>query len=213
MSISGKVFAITGGASGIGLATAKLIAERGGTACIADVDPAAIQTTEEHFSKAGKPYSITKVDVSKKDQVEGWISGIVKQFGHLDGAANIAGVIGTQHATGAITDLEDEEWERIIGVNLTGCMYCLRAELRQITDKGSIVNMASIHGTNGKRLSHINHVMGPTTDSRQNQLWHTTQRMEQASTASLASPRLLPKRTGNERSASMPLPRGLFIRQ
>lgn len=143
MSLSGKIIAITGGASGIGLATAHLVASRGGTPCIADISDAALASASATFS------SVTKVDVSKRDQVEAWIAGIVSQFGRLDCAANVAGIIGPNHSVGSIADLEDDEWERILSVNLTGCMYSLRAELKVIADKGSIVNVASIHGTNG----------------------------------------------------------------
>lgn len=150
MSFTGKVIAITGGASGIGLATAKIVSERGGTVCIADRDPEALKRTEDFFASKGVSFSITTVDVSHKDQVETWISGIVTQYGRLDGAANIAGVIGENHSRGAIADLEDDEWNRIIATNLTGCMYCLRAELKHIVDGGSIVNMASIHSLRGE---------------------------------------------------------------
>ena len=151
MSLSGKVIAITGGASGIGLATAKLVADRGAIVCIADRDPEALKQTEASFAARGKqPFSVTNVDVSIKEQVESWIKGIVQQFGRLDGAANIAGVVGENHAKGSVADLEDDEWHRIMSVNLTGCMYCLRAELNHIVDGGSIVNMASIHSLKGK---------------------------------------------------------------
>lgn len=156
MSFDGKVIAITGGASGIGLATAKVVSERGGIVCIADRDPEALKLAEEHFSAHAKDkaYQVTNVDVSSKESVEGWISGIVKQFGRLDGAANIAGVIGRNHSKGSIADLEDDEWERIISTNLTGSMYCMRAELNNIVDGGSIVNMASIHSLKGGHLQH-----------------------------------------------------------
>ncbi|KAK2024673.1 short chain dehydrogenase [Colletotrichum zoysiae] len=149
-SLEGKVYAFTGGASGIGLATAKIIAKRGATVCLADIDPDALRDAEAYFGEQKRPFSVSKVDVSNKDEVEGWIAGIINQFGRLDGAANVAGVIGEHHGIRAIADLEDEEWHKIIAVNLTGCMYCLRAELRNIADGGSIVNVASIHGIRGK---------------------------------------------------------------
>ncbi|KAH7155973.1 short chain dehydrogenase/ reductase [Dactylonectria macrodidyma] len=151
MPLSGKVFAVTGGASGIGLATARLISDRGGIVCIADVDATALIEVESHFgSKTPKvQFTATQVDVSNKNQVETWIAGIKAQYGRLDGAANIAGIVGKGHGVKPISELEDDEWFKIIGVNLTGMMYCLRAELNHVGDGASIVNMASIHAING----------------------------------------------------------------
>lgn len=150
MAFAGKVYAITGGGSGIGLATVKLLAEQGATVCFSDVNATALAAVETYLKEKGAKFSATKVDVSKRAEVDGWIEGIVKTFGQLDGAANIAGIIGKHHSIHSIEQLEDDEWDKIIGVNLTGCMYCLRAELRNIKDGGSIVNMASIHGITGK---------------------------------------------------------------
>lgn len=151
MSLRGKVYAVTGGASGIGLATAKIISERGGTVCIADVNQDALSAAESYFGSKtpSVPYMATQVDVSNKQQVIDWIDGIKNTFHRLDGAANIAGVIGKDHGMKAVAELDDDEWDTIIGVNLTGMMYCLRAELKNIADGGSIVNMASIHATTG----------------------------------------------------------------
>ncbi|KAL4918443.1 hypothetical protein BDW62DRAFT_200823 [Aspergillus aurantiobrunneus] len=89
---------------------------------------------------------------SRRQQVEDWIAQIKAKYDRLDGAANIAGVIGKDHGAKAVADLDDNEWDRIIGVNFTGLMYCLRAELNHIVDGGSIVNMASIHATTGLAL-------------------------------------------------------------
>lgn len=150
MSLEGKVYAITGGARGIGFSTAKMLAERGATVCVADVNPDALKEASAYLSSVNAKHSVTKVDVSKRAEVDSWIEGVVKEFGRLDGAANIAGVIGKHHAIHAVSELEDEDWDKIIGVNLTGCMYSLRAEIRHIQDGGSIVNMASINGTTGK---------------------------------------------------------------
>ncbi|KAB8242129.1 hypothetical protein BDV35DRAFT_384314 [Aspergillus flavus] len=151
MSLQGKVYAVTGGASGIGFATAKLISERGGTVCIADVNADCLGNVESYFSAKSPSveFMITQVDVSNKQQVENWIADIKTKYHRLDGAANIAGVIGKDHGIKTVAELEDDEWNKIISVNLTGTMYCLRAELNHIVDGGSIVNMASIHATTG----------------------------------------------------------------
>ena len=150
MSLDAKVFAITGGASGIGLATAKILSNRGATVCICDIDSAAIKDAESYFADQGAVFMASRVDVSNRAEVEAWIGSIVVRHGHLDGAANVAGTIGKHHGVCPVADLDDDEWDKIVAVNLTGCMYCLRAELRNCRDGGSIVNVASIHGVTGK---------------------------------------------------------------
>lgn len=130
MALAGLVFAVTGGASGIGFATAQILSKRGAIVCIADVDPDAMERAESYFQPLNVPFSITKVDISKRDEVESWINGIVEQFGKLDGAANVAGIIGKHHGLREIKDLDDDEWNRIIAVNLTGTMLVKLSFLR-----------------------------------------------------------------------------------
>lgn len=150
-TLEGKIYAITGGASGIGFATAQILSKRGATVCIADIDPGALSRAEEHFTSSNLPFTVTKLDISKREDVDSWIDGIVQKYGRLDGAANVAGIIGKHHGLREVAELDDEEWHRIIAVNLTGTMYCLRAELRKIVDGGSIVNVSSVHGLQGSR--------------------------------------------------------------
>jgi NAD(P)-dependent dehydrogenase (short-subunit alcohol dehydrogenase family) len=150
--MQGKVIALTGGASGIGLSTSKILSSRGATVCIADVDPAALSTTGSYFSslRPPVPHLVSKVDISDRSEVDSWIKSIVDRYGRLDGAANCAGIIGKHHGIRSIAETEDEEWDKIMAVNLTGCFYCLRAELRAVVNGGSIVNVASIQGIMGK---------------------------------------------------------------
>lgn len=165
LPLEGRVFAITGGASGIGLATAKGLAQKGAIVCIADVDQAALNSAGSFFTSQKRSFKTSVLDVSKRSVVESWIGSIVSEFGRLDGAANVAGIIGKGHGRDAVTDLDDGEWERIIAVNLTGMMYCLRAELNRVVDGGSIVNVASIHGTKGMPLQIPNlHISIPPKD-------------------------------------------------
>ena len=150
-SMTGKVIAITGGASGIGLATAHLLASRGATLSLADVSESGLETASTAI-KATHDVEILifSLDVRNADQVDTWIKKTIVQFGKLDGAANIAGVIPKSIGVGGVAEMEAEEWEFIIGVNLTGVMHCMRTQMRTISDGGSIVNASSIAGLTGR---------------------------------------------------------------
>lgn len=147
--MQGKVFAITGGASGIGLGAAQILYGRGASIGIGDIDQAALDSAAKLFPGGEDRVLFTQLDVSKRSSVDGWIDSIMTKFGKLDGAANSAGVIGKHHGTRGVEALEDDQWDLIIGVNLTGMMYCMRAELAAMKGPGSVVCVSSVQGTMG----------------------------------------------------------------
>jgi NAD(P)-dependent dehydrogenase (short-subunit alcohol dehydrogenase family) len=150
-SFAGKVVTITGAAQGIGLATAHLLAARGASLCLADIQEEALgKLSAEMKATYNVDVIPCAVDVRKREQVDSWIKKIIDHFGRLDGAANLAGVIGKNLGKTGIVDQDEDEWDFLIAVNLTGVMHCLRAQMRVIEKGGSIVNAASISGLIGR---------------------------------------------------------------
>lgn len=121
-SMEGKVVAITGGASGIALATAKVLAARGAKISIADVAEDNLEKAKAAIKEAA-PNSgevlTCKCDVRNISEVQDWIKQTVDKFGQLDGAANLAGTIGKNYSGFTIEDEDEDNWDFIIGVNLT----------------------------------------------------------------------------------------------
>ena len=152
-NVEGKVFAITGGASGMGLATARELVLRGARAvCIGDFNEANLASVKKELSalNSATAVDVAKLDVSDSVSVGSWISGIVQKFGALDGALNAAGL--PQGPAGGDTPsiiTEDEAtWNRIIAVNLTGiylsCREQVKAMVKLPPGPRSIVNVSSM---------------------------------------------------------------------
>jgi NAD(P)-dependent dehydrogenase (short-subunit alcohol dehydrogenase family) len=152
-TFDGRVALVTGGGSGIGRATARLLAARGARVVAADIDHAnAVATVEGLGDDGGRAAA---VDVTDADGVDALVADVVGAFGGLDVAVNAAGISG---AYGNIVDQSVDEWRRVIDVNLTSVFLTLRAELRQmLADResgersfsGSIVNVSSAAGQMG----------------------------------------------------------------
>ena len=151
--VSGKTILVTGGASGIGIATAILLAEEGANVVIADLQDEAGASAVKQITNAGGKAEYHHVDVTQYDQVNTLVEGIANRHGSLDGAFNNAGIEGP----GAqIAKMSLEDWDRVVDVDLTSVFICLKVEVAQMLKQqagGSIVNTASIAGLIGMRGS------------------------------------------------------------
>ncbi|KLU82133.1 3-oxoacyl-[acyl-carrier-protein] reductase [Magnaporthiopsis poae ATCC 64411] len=147
----GKVIAVTGASRGTGLALTRYLIERGGTVSMCSATAKNLLAAKEEilrdFPEAKDRVMTTVVDIGKLDMVEAWIKATVERFGPLDGAANVAGV--EQSRISPITMLEPECFSEILHANVTGTFYCLREEMKNMRDGGSIVNVGSVSSTYG----------------------------------------------------------------
>lgn len=143
----GQVALVTGGASGIGRATADLFASRGAAVMVADRDQDAMAATVESLVRHDVPVESFLVDVSDPAQAPAMVAATVERLGRLDAAVNNAGTSGTYKP---FMEQELVDWERTLAVNLTGTFACLQAEIPALLDGGgAVVNVASAAGLMG----------------------------------------------------------------
>ena len=147
---TGRVALVTGGASGIGRATAIAFAAEGARVVVADRDDVGGGETVRLASEAGGEAVFAPVDVTSADSVSRLVDLVLERFGALHCAVNSAGVLGRQ---GRVANYDDAEFHRVIEVNLTGTWYSMKHELRAMlgaeSKGGSIVNVASAAGLGG----------------------------------------------------------------
>ncbi|MFZ0657092.1 MAG: glucose 1-dehydrogenase [Candidatus Binataceae bacterium] len=145
-SLAGKSTIITGGGSGIGRATALIVAREGARVIIGDVSERDGAETVRMVREQGGESEFVRCDVARAADADALVAAAVKKFGRLDCAFNNAGIAGAQRKT---ADYGEEEWDRIMAVNLKGVWLCMRAEIRQFLAQkspGAIVNTASAAG-------------------------------------------------------------------
>jgi NAD(P)-dependent dehydrogenase (short-subunit alcohol dehydrogenase family) len=147
--LNSKVILVTGGSTGIGRATAKVLGAEGATVIIADVQDQEGSNTVRMVCDAGGQAEYHHVDVGDYEQVRALVTQVAETHGSLDGAFNNAGIEGP---TAKILDVPMEDWDRVIRVNLTGVFICMKCEIEQMIKQdggGSIVSTSSAAGLIG----------------------------------------------------------------
>jgi short-subunit dehydrogenase len=143
-SVKGKVAAITGAGSGIGRATAVLLARNGCDVALSDVNEQGLAETERVCRELGVQVRATKVDVARREQVHAWADSVAKELGAVHVVVNNAGV-----ALGAtIEDTSYEDFEWLMNINFWGVVHGTKAFLPHLraAGEGHIINISSVFG-------------------------------------------------------------------
>jgi NAD(P)-dependent dehydrogenase (short-subunit alcohol dehydrogenase family) len=147
--LKGKVAIVTGGTSGIGRDTGVLFAKAGAKVVVAGRREAEGKETVELIGAAGGEGMFVKGDISKAADVQALLQKTVGKFGRVDVAFNNAGIEGNWMP---IAEQSEEDWDRVIDINLKGTWLCLKYEIQQMLKQGgggAIVNMSSVAGLMG----------------------------------------------------------------
>ena len=149
MRLSNKVCIVTGGASGIGLATCEVFVREGAKVVIADRDLAAADKAVAALTQKGGQAMAVQCDVSNADSVAGMVQATVAAHGRLDVIVNNAGY----GIAGSLSETSDEDWEALMGVNVRGVFLCCKHAIKQMQKNGggTIVNVASVVAAVGIR--------------------------------------------------------------
>lgn len=141
-----KVAVVTGAGSGIGRAIAKAYAAEGAKVVVSDINEEHGNEAVSEIAAAGGEAFFIKADTSSAEDNKNLVAKTVEKFGRLDIACNNAGIGGPAQPTG---EYDVNGWDKVISVNLSGVFYGCRYQLEQMEKNGggSIVNIASIHGT------------------------------------------------------------------
>jgi NAD(P)-dependent dehydrogenase (short-subunit alcohol dehydrogenase family) len=139
------VAVVTGAAQGLGLAIAEQLAAAGAAVTLADLQLEKTQAAADTLCQAGSTAAAMRLDVTDSGQVDDVMAQVVATHGRLDILVNSAGL---GQKVMPIVELSDDEWQRVLDVNITGTFNCCRAAARQMErqESGAIVNLASMNG-------------------------------------------------------------------
>lgn len=146
--VGGKVVVVTGGGSGIGRATCLLLAEEGAKVAVVDINDKAGREVTSEIKSSGGSAEYWHMDITSAKEVEQTFADIYKKFGKINVLVNDAGVSGVHNPT---HEVKEEDWDRIINVNLKGPFLCTKFVVPYMLKGGggSIVNVSSFAGLVG----------------------------------------------------------------
>jgi NAD(P)-dependent dehydrogenase (short-subunit alcohol dehydrogenase family) len=147
-SYSGKVVFVTGAASGIGRATALAFAREGASVVVSDISERNVRETARRIEDLGGRALAVGCDVTRGEDVKAALDKTIETFGRLDAAFNNAGL---ENEAKPMADVTEEEWDRIVAVNLRGVFLCMKHEVPLMLEQGggAIVNASSGAGVKG----------------------------------------------------------------
>ncbi|NNJ88980.1 MAG: SDR family oxidoreductase [Eudoraea sp.] len=156
MDLENKVVVVTGAGSGIGAASAALMASLGAKVIASDIDLKSVEEVVADIKRSGGEAAAYQLDVRQYEEVDALMSKVVKDHGSIDVLVNNAGIGGKDQSKTAEHTLDD--WENVIAVNQTGVFYCMKLGLIQmmVQGYGNIINIASLAGlkASGNNLSY-----------------------------------------------------------
>lgn len=148
--LKGKTAIITGSGRGIGRAIALAMAEQGANIVVNDVNMESAGEVVAEIEAMGRQAIAVKADVTSEEQIKEMIETCINRFGKLDILVNNAGIIQTV----PVTEIDGQDWDRVMEVNLKGVFLCCKAALAPMKAQhgGKIINIASVAGKRGGGL-------------------------------------------------------------
>ena len=147
-SYAEKVAFVTGAAGGIGRATALAFAREGASVVVSDISEQNVRDTARRIEELGERALAVACDVTRSEDVKAALDETIETFGRLDVAFNNAGV---ENEVKPMADVTEEEWDRIVAINLRGVFLCMKYEVPLMLEQGggAIVNTSSGAGVKG----------------------------------------------------------------
>jgi 3-oxoacyl-[acyl-carrier protein] reductase len=147
-ALGGKVAVVTGGSRGIGFAIATWLAEHGATVVVSGRDADRVQTAAKELEAHGAPVLGVAADAAKREDADRLVESARERFGRLDILVNNAGIT----RDGLVIRMKDEDWDRVMEINLRGAFLMTRAAAKAMVrakSGGRIINIASTAGAMG----------------------------------------------------------------